>query len=338
MAKNVATRPANKKRPGQTLPVVVGGHQAAARAFARRSKADATIRAYESDFRAFKAYCTAHGHSPLPAETGAVAGFLVGEQERGCQASTLTRRLAAIRYHHRLSGHDSPTDDESVRAVLSGIKRTIGTQQSPKTAATADLLGEMLKACPNTLVGKRDRAMLALAFAGALRRSELVALQVADLAETPDGYRLTIRHSKGDQEGTGQTIAILRGRRLRPVEAVQEWLSASGISEGPIFRQVNKSGRLLALGRVNKHGRPVPDGLTAETVAEVVKLAAQRAGFDPAAFAGHSLRSGFISSAAAAGASIWKMMDVSRHKSVETLRRYVRDADAFRDHAGEDFL
>jgi integrase len=184
----------------------------------------------------------------------------------------------------------------------------------------------MLEKCPATLMGKRDRALIALGFAGAFRRSELVALEVADLTETPDGLRVVVRRSKTDPTEQGQEVAILRGRRLRPVEAVQAWLSASGISEGPIFRQVNKSRRVL------------PGALTGESAARVVKDAAERAGLDPALFAGHSLRRGFLTSAAKAGASIFKMMDVSRHKSVETLRRYVKDADAFTDHAGENFL
>lgn len=313
--------------------MVVRNDRAAAHAFAVRSKADETLRAYRSDFKAFETYCAAHGHQPMPASIDAVAEFLANEQSRGCKASTLTRRVASLRYAHRLAGHPSPTDDERVRAVLSGIKREIGTRQTPKTAATADLIGEMLAKCPGTLTGKRDRALIALGFAGAFRRSELVALDVADLTETQDGLRVIVRRSKTDPTGQGQTVAILRGRRLRPVEAVQAWLAAARITEGAIFRQVNKSGRVL------------PGALKAESVATVVKDAAKRvaldpkwAGLDSAAFAAHSLRSGFITSAAKAGASIFKMMDVSRHKSVETLRRYVRDADAFNDHAGEDFL
>jgi site-specific recombinase XerD len=317
---------AKTAKGNRPLPVVVGADRAAAQAFATKSKADETVRAYRHDFEAFAAYCAAHDHPSMPAPPAAVAEFLASEQARGCKAATLTRRVAAIRYRHKLNQHPSPTDDEGVRAVLAGIKRMIGTEQTPKTAATADVIGEMLKRCPDTLAGKRNRALIALGFAGAFRRSELVALEVADLTETPDGLRVIVRRSKGDQTGQGQEVAILRGRRLRPVEAVQTWLAAARITEGPIFRQVNKSRRVL------------PRALTAESVATVVKEAAERAGLDPARFAGHSLRRGFLTSAAKAGASIFKMMDVSRHKSVETLRRYVKDADAFTDHAGENFL
>jgi site-specific recombinase XerD len=307
-------------------PAALADDRAAAGAFAMQSKADETRRAYRHDFEAFKGYCAAHSYPAMPATPAAVAEFLASEQARGCKASTLTRRVAAIRYAHKLAGHASPTDDERVRAVLSGIKRVIGTKQTPKRAATADLMRLMLDSCDSSLRGKRDRALLALGFAGAFRRSELVALTVADLTETPDGYRVMIASSKTDQSGAGQEVAILRGRRLRPVEAVQTWLTAARITEGPIFRQVNKVGRVL------------PGALTGESAATAVKQAAERAGLDPALFAGHSLRRGFLTSAAVAGASIFKMMDVSRHKSVETLRRYVKDADVFNNHAGENFL
>jgi len=151
-------------------------------------------------------------------------------------------------------------------------------------------------------------------------------LTVADLVDAPDGYRVMIRRSKTDQEGEGQEIAIPRGYRIRPVEHVQAWLAAAGITDGPLFRAVLKGGRLQA----------VP--LTPHSAAQIVKTYAKRAGLDPASFAGHSLRAGFLTSAAESGASIFKMMDQSRHKSVDTLRSYIRRADLFREHAGAAFL
>jgi integrase len=187
------------------------------------------------------------------------------------------------------------------------------------------VLGEMLKLCPDTLLGKRDRALLAFGFAGAFRRSELCALEVADLTETPDGLRVLIRRSKGDQEGQGQEIAIPRGYKLRPVEAVQLWLVAAEISAGPVFRSVALGGR-------------VGDALTPASAARIVKTYAQRVGLDPASYSGHSLRSGFLTSAAEAGASIWKLSEVSRHRSLDTLRGYVRRVDLFKEHAGAAFL
>ena len=312
-------------RPARAV-AILADDLAAAHSYAEADKADETRRAYRSDFAAFNRYCTAHGQPFLPATPAMVAAFVSSEADRGISPSTITRRVAAIRYAHLLDGHATPTESEAVKSVVRGIRRKIGTKPAKKSAATADVIGNMLGACPDTLRGKRDRALLALGFAGAFRRSELVALQVADLAEEPDGYRVTIRHSKTDQESAGQEIAIPRGTKLRPVEAVRAWLDAAGIVEGPVFRPINRGGRV------------VDAMLTAESAAQVVKDAAERAGLDPAAFAGHSLRAGFLTSAAKAGASIFKMMDQSRHMSVETLRGYVRDADRFNDHAGKDFL
>ena len=168
----------------------------------------------------------------------------------------------------------------------------------------------MAALAPDRLTGLRDRALLLLGFAGAFRRSELVALDVADIEETETGLLVMIRRSKTDQEGEGITIAIARGTVTYPAKALQEWLDAAGIETGPIFRPINKAGTVAA------------ERLTCRSVANIVKSYAALAGFDAATFSGHSLRSGFLTSAAARGASIFKMMDVSRHKSVDTLRGY----------------
>ena len=184
----------------------------------------------------------------------------------------------------------------------------------------------MAQAAPVGLKGLRDRALILLGFAGAFRRSELVALDVADLEETDEGYRITIRRSKTDQEGVGAVIAIVRGGSTCPVKAVRAWLAASGISEGPLFRPVAKGGRLGARR------------LTANSVCDLVKAYAVRLGLNAADFGAHSLRSDFLTSAARRGASVFKMRDVSRHKSMDVLQAYVRDADLFRDHAGAGLL
>jgi integrase len=181
-----------------------------------------------------------------------------------------------------------------VKATLRGIRRTIGSAKQGKTPATADVLMQMVKLCPDSLSRLRDRALLALGFAGAFRRSELVALEVADITEVTDGIRVRIRRSKTDQEGEGHEIAIPRGYRLRPVEAVQTWLAAAEISTGPIFRPVGKGDRVSAAP------------LSAFSAAEIVKHYATCAGLDPASFAGHSLRAGFLTSAAQHGASVFK--------------------------------
>jgi integrase len=171
----------------------------------------------------------------------------------------------------------------------------------------------MLKGLPDTLAGKRDRALLALGFAGAFRRSELTTLTVADLTETPDGYRVLIRRSKTDQSGEGQEIAIPRGFRLRPVEAVQAWLTAAGITEGPLFRRV-------ITRRLDGRGRPVTEIVGTE------------------ALTGHSLRSGYVTSAVEANAPILKIAEQTRHRSLDMLRVYSRRVDLFREHSGAAFL
>jgi site-specific recombinase XerD len=201
-----------------------------------------------------------------------------------------------------------------------------GCAPARKAPATADKLLAMVRKASTDLKGLRDCALLLLGFAGAFRRSELVALDVGDLQFCSDGLRVTIRKSKTDQEGFGTTIAIAPGSIACPVDAVRTWIRAASISNGPLFRPVTRTGKIS------------PRRLSARAVAEVVKAYARRAGLKAADFSGHSLRSGFLTSAAARGASIFKMMDVSRHKSVDTLRSYVRDAEMFRDHAGSGLL
>jgi site-specific recombinase XerD len=225
-----------------------------------------------------------------------------------------------------MCGLASPTDDERVKAVMRGARRTLGVAPIKKSAATSDKVLAMVAGGERDLAGKRDRALLLLGFALAARRSELVALDVADVEECPEGLRVTIRRSKTDQEGAGAVVAVCRGSIACPVAAMKDWLAAASITEGPVFRPVGKGGRLL------------PNRLTPQSVALIVKAYAARLRLDPGAFSGHSLRSGFLTSAAARGASLFKMMDVSRHKSVDTLRGYVREADAFRDHAGAGLL
>jgi site-specific recombinase XerD len=314
--------------------------------FAKAEKAANTRRAYTADFAAFRAWCAGRGVSALPATAEIVAAFIGADADRGVKASTIGRRLAAIRYAHRLAGLSSPTEIEAVRAVMRGIRRTIGTAKAPKAPATNDRLLAMVAsqkmesrrtkwvvesqvrdgANGVSMAALRDKALLLLGFAGAFRRSELVAFDVADIEETAEGFRVTIRGGKTDQERAGATVAVVRGSVACPVEAVKTWLNAAGITAGAIFRRVNKGGMVLA------------DRLNAQSVALIVKAHAERAGLNPRSFSGHSLRAGFLTSAARRGASVFKMMDVSRHRRVDTLRGYVRDAELFRDHAGSGLL
>ena len=294
----------------------------AAATYAKAEKAAATRRAYKTDFAIFQEWCGQRGANALPAEPATVAAFLSWEADRRTRPSTIGRRVAAIRYAHTLAGCGVPTDDERVRATVRGIRRAFGTASTKKTPATADRIMAMAPVANTGLGNLRDRALLLLGFAGALRRSELVALDIDDIEESEEGLRVTIRRGKTDQEGKGAVIAIVRGALVCPVAAYKAWIKAANISTGPVFRPIAKGERL-------------PEArLTDHSVAKIVKAHAARIGLDPAVFSGHSLRSGFLTSAAARGASIFKMMDVSRHKSVDTLRGYVRDAELFRDHAG----
>jgi site-specific recombinase XerD len=306
-----------------TLPAV---EIAAAVEYAHAEKAASTRRAYRTDFNIFRTWCGDRSASSLPATPEAVAAFLAHEAARNVRPSTISRRLAAIRYAHKLAGLPLPTDDERVRATLRGIRRTLGTAAAKKAPATAERVIAMAPLPGARLSSLRDRALLLLGFAGAFRRSELTALDFEDLEETADGLRITIRQSKTDQEGRGAVIAIPGGRVACPVKALKAWLQVSGITSGPIFRPIAKGERLL------------DSRLTDRSVANIVKTHAARAGLDPAQFAGHSLRSGFLTSAAAQGASIFKMADQSRHRSMDTLRGYVRDAEIFKDHAGKGLL
>ena len=299
---------------------------AAAARFAAAEKAPATRLAYGTDFRIFSTWCQERDLGPLPALPGTVATFLAYEVGQNLRPSTLSRRLAAIRYAHQNAGYEPPTTAEGVRATLRGIRRTLGTGRNRKAPATADRAKSMARSAPNTLIGIRDRAILLLGFAGALRRSELVALYVEDIEPTPEGLRINIRRSKTDQEGEGTTIAIAPGITDCPARALVEWLTAAGIVEGPVFRPVNKAGKVS------------PTPLSDRSVANIVKVHAGRIGLDIRKFSGHSLRSGFLTSAAANGASIFKMMDVSRHKSADTLRGYIQDAELFENHAGAGLL
>ena len=205
--------PVEAELPAETVALV--------QAYQRASKASATIRAYMSDVRVFEAWCRRYGFRSMPAAPETVAAFIVSEAEEGRAASTLGRRMAAIRYGHKLAKVPDPTDDEGVHAAMKGARRKLKVAPKQKAAATADILAALLMRTPDTLTGKRDRALLGLGFAGAFRRSELVALDVADLVEGPEGLRVRIRQGKTDQEGRGAEIAIPHGRFIRPVALVR---------------------------------------------------------------------------------------------------------------------
>jgi integrase len=301
---------------------------AATMAYAAAEKATATREAYATDWRQFAEWCDQRGACPLPARAGLVAAFLAHLADSGRRSSTIGRKAAAIGYRHKMAGVDPlPTASEGVKATLRGIRRTIGAAPQGKAPAVAEVITKMVALCdPATMIGRRDIGLLSFGFASACRRSELAALLVSDLEEVADGLRVTIRRSKGDQEGLGQQIAIPRGYYLRPVEALQTWLAAAEITSGPVFRSVKLGGKVSDAA------------LSSDAFSRIVKKHAERIGLDPAAFGAHSMRSGFLTSSAESGASIFKMMEQSRHRSMDTLKNYIRARDLFREHAGAAFL
>src|SRR4030095_12488842 len=213
---------------GSALPAILRPEFEEASGYARAEKAVATRRAYRSDFALFRSWCEAKRVSDLPAPPEGVAAFLAAEANRGAKVATISRRLAAIRYGHKLAGHEPPTNSEAVKATLRGIRRTAGSAPTRKTPATADKVLAMVAEAGTNLTGIPDRALLLLGFAGAFRRSELVALNIADLEFCAGGLRVSIRKSKTDQEGLGATIAVARGSTACPVDVVCARTRAAG--------------------------------------------------------------------------------------------------------------
>ncbi len=293
-----------------------------ARAYAEAARAPATLLAYAADWRAFLGWCAAHGVEALPATPHTIALFLADDLKG--RPSTLRRKLAAIAVMHRAAGHDSPTDHGIVRATFAGIRRERGVAPRPKTALLVDELRVAIATCGERRIDLRDRALVLVGFAGALRRSELVGLNVDDVGFETAGIVLRLRRSKTNQEGELEEVAVLYGSdpQTCPVRALQAWLVTAAIVDGPLFRAVDRAGRIGG-------GR-----LTARIVGERVKKLGARSGLDPQSYAAHSLRSGFATSAARANKSEAAIMRQGRWKSIPVARRYIQAGSRWHDHAG----
>ncbi|MBX9579627.1 MAG: site-specific integrase [Gemmataceae bacterium] len=287
-----------------------------------RAKAANTVRGYRADWADFAGWCEAYRRPALPAAPDTLAYYLA-DRSRELKVSTLQRRLAAVAEAHRAAGHEPPTKAAAVRLVWAGIRREKGVAQSHVKPALTRHVRAMIDHLPDTLLGARDRALLLLGFAGAMRRSELVGLDVADTAPADEGLVVVVRKSKTDQFGAGRKVGIPFGEHPEtcPVRAVRRWLDLSGVDEGPLFRSVNKH------GQVSEHR------LSDRAVAEVVKRSLVRAGRTARRYAGHSLRAGLITQAAMAGVPERAIQDQSGHRSLAVLRRYVRDGSLFRENA-----
>jgi integrase len=231
--------------------------------------------------------------------------------------------LNAIAEAHKAAGLESPTHSGLVRNTFKGIRRTLGTAPIQKAAALTEDIRRMVEATDAGLIGLRDRALVLLGFAGAFRRSELVGLDVEDCSFTKDGLTVLLRRSKTDQEAQGRKVGIPYGSSPEtcPVRTVQDWLQQAGISSGPLF------------GSVSRHGQVQAGKLAGIDVARVVKKLAERAGFESAKYAGHSLRAGHAAAAAIAGASERSIMNQTGHRSTAVVRRYIREGNLFRENS-----
>jgi integrase len=313
------------------LPVVSDAEIGAARGYVEASRAASTRRAYEGDWRFFSAWCRDRSAEALPASPALVAVYLSGLAAAGKKPPTIGRALAAIAHTHKRAGLTAPhraPGGQLIAEVLAGIRRFRTSAPDRKAPADAEFLSVLLRSIAGDgLAALRDRALLAFGMALAARRSELVALDIENLEWGEQGVRVTIRRSKTDQTAEGAVVAVPEGRRIKPLLHLRGWLAAAAISDGPIFRRLWKGGQRVREARLSDHA-----------VARILQARAEAAGLDSQRYGGHSLPAGFVTAAARAGADVWKIQQVSRHRSMQVLSGYVRDARLFDDHAGKPFL
>ncbi len=289
---------------------------AATQNFVRNSLAEASQRAFRSDLDQFLAW-----GGTIPATADVVANYLAAHAATH-KPSTLARWIASISKAHKMAGQENPIGSELVRATLQGIRRTYGSEQRRAAPISRAILVAMMEMFIDRPKDVRDKALLLLGFAGAMRRSELVALNFEDAVLVDEGLIITIKRSKTDQFGEGRKIGIPYGRpTLCPVRAFLEWQSKGGMASGPIFR------------RIDRHGNIDTDRLSGEAVCQVVRERAGSAGLNPTIYSGHSLRAGLATSAAKAGVPSWKIRSQTRHASDAMLGRYIRDGELWTGNA-----
>ena len=285
-------------------------------AYVQAGIAPATKRAYRADLDRFRAW-----GGTIPATDAQVAAYLA-DHAAALKVSTLTRRLAAVSIAHDARDLPNPVRTPLVRATMHGIRREHGAAQRQAKPLLREDLFVVLAAMGDRLKDLRDRALLLIGFAGGLRRSELIAINCNELERAQQGLILTIRRSKTDQDGVGRKIGVPCGRTIHcPVRALENWLSAARIEDGPIFRSVDR------------HGRVCASRLSGEAVSLIVRDRMATAGFDPTGYSGHSLRAGFATSATRAGVSTFKVRQQTGHASDAMLSRYIRDGELFLGNA-----
>lgn len=327
MEQNVRTGRRDLVEPVEAAcPATLAALAEKAAAFMVASTAGNTKRAYRTAWKHFSAWCAKMGFESLPAAPATV-GLYLTDAAATAKLTTLRLRLAAISQAHKTAGKRLDTAAPEIRKVMSGVARTKGAAVTKKQALTGDLLRDVVRAYApgDRLKEKRDRAILITGFFGAMRRSELVAINVEDIVFVSEGAILTLPRRKTDQEGHGSELGLPAkdDPLLCPVTALKSWIAAAQIEEGPLFRSISKSGRLL--------DRRMND----KDVARIVKAATTAAGYPPSEFSAHSLRSGFITTAARKGVPERIIAAQSGHRSIAVLHGYVRRAGLFRENAAD---
>jgi len=296
-----------------------------AQEFLSTTVAESTREVYSRDWQAFSRWCDDLGLPNLPSSPEVVACYFTSLAMRDFRVTTIRRHSAAIAAAHRESGYPTPTTHPAIRELLRGITRKLGTPPKPVDALLSEDIKCMAEALPDTLIGTRDRALILLGFAGAFRRSEIVGLNVEDISYRDEGLVVLLRRSKTDQKGEGRWVGIPHGKNpdTCPVTALRFWLECSGISECAIFRGLDR------------HGNIVSERLSRRSVGDIIKRAAETAGLDPSRYSGHSLRSGHCTQASRAGVVEHIIAQQTGHRSLATLKRYIRLGRLFEENSAD---
>jgi len=290
------------------------------------SKANNTVRAYKSDFKDFGLFCAKNGFKSLPSEPRIVSLYLTYLSTKDSKISTLKRRVVSIGVIHRLKGYYLDMKHPSIIENIMGIKRRKGSIQKSKKPILINNLKQLINVIDEKnkedLKKLRDRSIILIGFSGGFRRNEIVSLDYEDLDFVEEGLKIQIRRSKTDQFGEGSVKALpyFDSSKYCPVISLKNWIKISKISAGPLFRRFVKGSKLSK------------NRLTDQTVALLIKQYLQLAGIDSKNYSGHSLRSGFATSAAESGAEERSIMDMTGHKSTEMVRRYIKEANLFKNN------
>ncbi len=291
------------------------------------SKAPNTIRAYKSDFNDFGLFCVKNGFKSLPSDPKIVSLYLTHLSTKNAKISTLKRRLVSIGVIHKLKGFYLDTKHPSIIENLMGIKRRKGSIQKGKKPILINSLKQIINVIDeqkeNLIKKQRDRTIILIGFSGGFRRNEIVSLDYSDLDFVNEGLKITLRKSKTDQFGEGliKGLPYFDNSKYCPVVSAEKWIKISKIHSGPLFRRFLK-GSILSQSR-----------LSDQTVALLIKEYLKIAGIDNKNYSGHSLRSGFATSAAESGAEERSIMAMTGHKSAEMVRRYIKEANVFKNNA-----